>query len=390
MENPSNVITMVGTTPLSFALFFETLGSGRTILRHSYFGAALPEDLSTSSTSFLSVARKFNRPTFSGSDVATCLALLAAKARAVFLANNNIQAQGAFEVVSTVDPKTFITTLATAWSAKAFILLDTFDITAGNDGTSLLWSILNCKGGSDGEKRIKAGNLASVAKITLESSLLPPSRIHIYHRVGDSFEEVKSVERLMVLGERLEKNLVFVGSGRKRLFPLCFHPTSTHATTKGAREKAMIQKRRVGLRILRLHHVSIPVRNLERSKAFYGGILGLKEIRRASFPFPGAWFELSDRREIHLVEHPPGTFREVSKGTDGENITANSTSQIDPRDVHFAIRVDDFEAATAYFLERKVPIVQDPLLLRHRQAYIVDPDLHVIEINTPIRVISKL
>jgi catechol 2,3-dioxygenase-like lactoylglutathione lyase family enzyme len=37
-----------------------------------------------------------------------------------------------------------------------------------------------------------------------------------------------------------------------------------------------------------IHHVSLPVNDPERSKEFYGSVLGLGEIERPLFDFPGA------------------------------------------------------------------------------------------------------
>ena len=78
-----------------------------------------------------------------------------------------------------------------------------------------------------------------------------------------------------------------------------------------------------------LHHVSIPVRDLEKSVEFYRQLLMSEPVERPPFPFPGAWFRLPDGRELHLVENPQGTYRP-------EN------AEIDPRDCHFALRVNDF------------------------------------------------
>ena len=41
----------------------------------------------------------------------------------------------------------------------------------------------------------------------------------------------------------------------------------------------------------RLHHVSLCVTDVERARRFYIGILGLEEIERPNFPFPGAWLQ---------------------------------------------------------------------------------------------------
>jgi catechol 2,3-dioxygenase-like lactoylglutathione lyase family enzyme len=125
-----------------------------------------------------------------------------------------------------------------------------------------------------------------------------------------------------------------------------------------------------------LHHVSIPVADLERSRTFYREILGLREIERPPFEFPGAWFAAGDG-ELHLIGEPQDpTFRE-EKG-------------IDPGDVHFAVRVESFRDAVA-FLESKgygengdgseAMIVRPHPVTGYPQIYILDPDRYVIEIN---------
>jgi glyoxylase I family protein len=76
-----------------------------------------------------------------------------------------------------------------------------------------------------------------------------------------------------------------------------------------------------------IHHVSLPVTDLERSKHFYQEVLGLTEINRPPFDFPGAWYQLGDR-QLHLIVHNNSTFR-IEK-------------TVDPRDIHFAIRIKSY------------------------------------------------
>src|SRR6267154_3595098 len=58
------------------------------------------------------------------------------------------------------------------------------------------------------------------------------------------------------------------------------------------------------------HHLQLTVSDLERSRAFYGGFLGLPELKRPEFPFPGAWFELTNGQELHIVCVPDPLWRE--------------------------------------------------------------------------------
>ncbi len=130
-----------------------------------------------------------------------------------------------------------------------------------------------------------------------------------------------------------------------------------------------------------LHHASVPVRDLEKSKHFYGEILGLTEIPRPNFDFPGAWYDLGWGRQLHLIqdnrEHRNPTFRE---GKD-----------VDSRDIHFAIRVRNYREALTYLQSQGYREDADEDLKRIRnnpsgkagfpQIYILDPDRNVIEIN---------
>src|SRR5262245_47732747 len=60
----------------------------------------------------------------------------------------------------------------------------------------------------------------------------------------------------------------------------------------------------------RLHHVSVPVRDLEESLKFYRDVLELEVLpTRPGFPFPGEWLALPSGQEVHLVYNPNGTFR---------------------------------------------------------------------------------
>lgn len=128
-----------------------------------------------------------------------------------------------------------------------------------------------------------------------------------------------------------------------------------------------------------LHHVTLTVTDIERSKQFYSDILGLKEISRPPFPFPGAWFQIGDSQHLHLIVHDDATFRAPGKG-------------IDTRDVHFAVRVPSHRRAVEFLRAKgysentdardfhKMEVKPKPTA-GYPQIYIIDPDRHVIEIN---------
>jgi catechol 2,3-dioxygenase-like lactoylglutathione lyase family enzyme len=117
-----------------------------------------------------------------------------------------------------------------------------------------------------------------------------------------------------------------------------------------------------------VHHIALTVTDLDRAKAFYSGVLGLRELPRPDFPFPGAWYQLGDR-QLHLVVHPPTR-------------TLRGTREIDPRDGHFAVRVGRYDEAVAHFRAHGVPVrEQHANPTPWAQLYVTDPDGNVIELN---------
>jgi catechol 2,3-dioxygenase-like lactoylglutathione lyase family enzyme len=126
-----------------------------------------------------------------------------------------------------------------------------------------------------------------------------------------------------------------------------------------------------------LHHVSLPVTDLERSRRFYREVLGLEEIARAPLPVPGAWFRLGDR-ELHLVAGEAAAVR----GADGA----------DPRQHHFAVRVASYRGALEHLRRhgyREDAGGDDPRralalprsVVGYPQLYLLDPDRPLIEVN---------
>ena len=118
-----------------------------------------------------------------------------------------------------------------------------------------------------------------------------------------------------------------------------------------------------------LSHVAVCVTDIARSKRFYGEVLGLKEIERPPFPFDGAWYELADGRQFHLIVHD-------------HPLTLRGTTRIDPRDGHIALGVEDFDRAVVHLQTAGVECVLRPEnVTPWKQIYFTDPDGNVIELN---------
>ena len=135
-----------------------------------------------------------------------------------------------------------------------------------------------------------------------------------------------------------------------------------------------------GLRIEGLHHVSLPVRDLARSRAFYEDVIGLRPLPRPPFDFAGAWYALGSTQQLHLIDaaaSPAPTLR-------GER-------PVDARDVHFAVRVSSYAEAAAHLRALGyAPDAADPARRTREspagasgfmQLFLLDPDGHVIELN---------
>jgi len=116
--------------------------------------------------------------------------------------------------------------------------------------------------------------------------------------------------------------------------------------------------------LVKLHHVSFAIRDLERSRKFFGETLGLAEIERPSFRFPGAWYALGDR-QLHLL---------LAGGAEPEVQPRISRSD------HVALEVRDINAVRARLAEAGVEFREGGNRgLGMEQVFCQDPDGHVIE-----------
>ncbi len=122
------------------------------------------------------------------------------------------------------------------------------------------------------------------------------------------------------------------------------------------------------MRVVGAHHMSLTVLEVERSKAFYGGVLGLPEIDRPDFGFPGAWYQAGPV-QLHLIQAPPG------------HEPAATEAGPSPIENHLAFEIDDY-AAVQRDLEAQGHQVLG-LGENVGQLFVRDPDGHMVELIQP-------
>ena len=121
--------------------------------------------------------------------------------------------------------------------------------------------------------------------------------------------------------------------------------------------------------ITRLHHAAVCVTDIERAKRFYAEVLGLREVARPDFGFPGAWYEFGDGSQLHLIVHETP-------------LALRGTTAIDTRDGHLALRVDSYEATLAHLQGHGVGhVAQWDNTTPWAQIYVTDPDGNIVELN---------
>ncbi len=114
-----------------------------------------------------------------------------------------------------------------------------------------------------------------------------------------------------------------------------------------------------GFPVTALDHSSIIITDVERSRRFYGELLGLKEIARPrTFDFVAVWYDLGGQH-IHLLLKDQPDTRSAR---------------------HFALRVADCQAARRHCQERGIAIQETVEIPSADRFFITDPDGNRIEI----------
>jgi glyoxylase I family protein len=119
------------------------------------------------------------------------------------------------------------------------------------------------------------------------------------------------------------------------------------------------------LEITNCLHAAVIVTDIERSIAFYSGILGLERADR-SLKYPGVWYQLGDF-QIHLIE---------DKNYRGN---VNIDLQVSTRNPHIALEVKDVNAAKELLLAANCVVKMSNS--GRAALFTQDPDGNAIELT---------
>ncbi len=123
--------------------------------------------------------------------------------------------------------------------------------------------------------------------------------------------------------------------------------------------------------VLTLNHISLSVKDVNRSANFYSEVLGLSEITNRTEAAGIRWFSIGDGKELHLISNA------------GKAVSINKS-------VHIAFSVADLSSFILNLHAMKVeftdwPGNKDKISVRAdgiHQVYFQDPDGYWIEVNT--------
>ena len=129
---------------------------------------------------------------------------------------------------------------------------------------------------------------------------------------------------------------------------------------------------RLGINATSFDHVTLICADLEATRRFYVDILGMNQVPRPAFKFPGLWFQIGNV-QIHATQE---------SSESGKAGWADQGGKIVSRGHHIAFAVGDVSEALKIVELHEVRIAS-PLQQRpdgFKQLYLYDPDGHVVEL----------
>jgi catechol 2,3-dioxygenase-like lactoylglutathione lyase family enzyme len=143
--------------------------------------------------------------------------------------------------------------------------------------------------------------------------------------------------------------------------------------------KAETAREETAMAIESLNHYTIRTTDLERSRAFYEDLLGMRVGERPPFQFPGLWLYSADGTpSLHLVGIDPADNQGLTDYLGNRGGSGADTGAID----HIAFVVTGLAETIARLNRAGVPFTERtvPLLSLH-QLFVDDPDGVRIELN---------
>lgn len=112
--------------------------------------------------------------------------------------------------------------------------------------------------------------------------------------------------------------------------------------------------------------MSFAVSDLERSRSFYEGVLGLEPIPRPDLGIPGAWYR-AGACEVHLIAAPAAV--------------EGASRTLTPLANHAAFAIEDYAESVSRLRARGLDVVETSA--ERGQLWVQDPDGNVIELIVP-------
>ena len=131
-----------------------------------------------------------------------------------------------------------------------------------------------------------------------------------------------------------------------------------------------------------IDHITLIVENLERTRHFYCDCLGMQQVTRPDFNFPGLWLSPSSptAAETNYLQ----AMIHITLADEQSGLAGWGDRQVrrPSRGHHFAFEVADAQSAHEHLQQLGIPIVVAP---KQRpdgaiQCYVQDPDGHLIEL----------
>jgi len=123
--------------------------------------------------------------------------------------------------------------------------------------------------------------------------------------------------------------------------------------------------------LLDLHHVAIKSKNLDETVKFYTNVLGMEQVERPEFAFPGAWLQIGETM-FHIYGG------DAAKTHNGNYKYSQRTSPVD----HIALRATGFDKMKEVFVKKRCNWRQfDIPDFKLWQLFVMDPSGVIIELN---------